>query len=98
MAVSVDHTLTPTVTSLGKVRARHRATVTGAVRYVEVASHDCAASFTARIADESGVIDCVFLGRRLVPGIEPGARIVAEGMVSDHKGVPTIFNPRYELS
>jgi hypothetical protein len=39
----------------------------------------------------------VFLGRRNVPGIEPGARIVAEGAVGSYQGRLAMLNPYYEF-
>jgi hypothetical protein len=39
----------------------------------------------------------VWLGRRRVPGIEAGAEVRVEGMLAQSHGLPTIFNPRYEI-
>lgn len=39
----------------------------------------------------------VWLGRRRVPGISAGVRLRVEGMVSLHEGLPTMYNPRYEI-
>ncbi|MCC9069047.1 hypothetical protein [Arthrobacter cryoconiti] len=39
----------------------------------------------------------VWLGRRRVPGIYPGTRVWVEGMVSLRDGLPTMYNPRYEI-
>ncbi|MHA7176133.1 single stranded DNA-binding domain-containing protein [Arthrobacter sp. Sr24] len=39
----------------------------------------------------------VWLGRRRVPGIGAGVRLRVEGMVSLHEGLPTMYNPRYEI-
>ena len=39
----------------------------------------------------------VWLGRRRVPGIEAGTELKLEGMLSRSEGMPTIFNPRYEI-
>jgi hypothetical protein len=39
----------------------------------------------------------VFLGRREIPGIGPGAKLTAEGMVTDHQGRLAILNPDYQL-
>lgn len=42
-------------------------------------------------------IRLVWIGQRSVPGIEPGRWLHVEGFRADHDGVPTVFNPRYEL-
>ncbi|WP_394940997.1 hypothetical protein [Psychromicrobium sp. YIM B11713] len=39
----------------------------------------------------------IWLGRRQVPGIEAGTELRFEGMVAQRDGLPTIFNPRYEI-
>jgi hypothetical protein len=39
----------------------------------------------------------VWLGRRRVPGIDPGCELRLEGMLTVRDGLPTMFNPRYEL-
>jgi hypothetical protein len=39
----------------------------------------------------------VFLGRRAVPGIEPGTQLRAEGMIGKHNGRLAVINPVYEL-
>lgn len=39
----------------------------------------------------------VWLGRRNVPGIEAGTELRFEGMVARREGLPTVFNPRYEI-
>ena len=39
----------------------------------------------------------IWLGRRKVPGIEPGTVLRLEGMVMLRDGMPTMFNPRYEI-
>jgi hypothetical protein len=46
---------------------------------------------------EVSILLVVFLGRRHVAGISPGARIVVEGMVGDHGGRLAILNPAYRI-
>jgi hypothetical protein len=49
------------------------------------------------LVDSTGALAIVFLGRRNVPGIEPGARIVAEGAVGSYQGRLAMLNPFYEF-
>jgi hypothetical protein len=44
-----------------------------------------------------GRLRVVWLGRRRVPGIDAGTEIRLEGMVTQSQGLPTMFNPRYEI-
>jgi hypothetical protein len=39
----------------------------------------------------------VFQGRPKIPGIEPGARLIVEGMVGSWQRRLAILNPDYEL-
>jgi hypothetical protein len=39
----------------------------------------------------------VWLGRRRVPGVEPGCELRLQGMLTVRDGLPTMFNPRYEI-
>lgn len=47
--------------------------------------------------DGSGHLAVIWLGRRRIRGIEPGRTIVVHGRVTAPAGVPTMYNPRYEL-
>jgi hypothetical protein len=49
------------------------------------------------MVDKTGRLVLVFLGRRHVAGVEPGARLIAEGTVGEHGGRLAILNPDYEL-
>jgi hypothetical protein len=39
----------------------------------------------------------VWLGRRRVPGVDAGTEVRLEGMLATVQGMPTMFNPRYEI-
>ena len=68
---------------IATVRLRQRARVAGRVRSVRVQPGAGVSSLECTLADGTGQIVLVFQGRRLVPGIEPGARLIAEGMVGE---------------
>ncbi|HEX2248121.1 MAG TPA: hypothetical protein VHH13_11295, partial [Arthrobacter sp.] len=42
-------------------------------------------------------IRLVWLGQRRVPGVDAGIRLGFEGTVFDVDGLPTMYNPRYEI-
>jgi hypothetical protein len=44
-----------------------------------------------------GRIRLIWLGQRLVPGIDAGIRLGFDGMVSVVDGLPTMYNPGYEI-
>lgn len=84
-------------TPLGEVVPRSLDRVGGRVAYVEVTPHDTAARLVVRIQDPTGAMDLIFLGRRMVPGLEPGVILCAAGRIVDSDDVPVMYNPRYEL-
>jgi len=51
----------------------------------------------AELYDGTGTVDLVWLGRRRIPGIEPGRSLVVRGRVCEQGSREVIFNPWYEL-
>ncbi len=49
------------------------------------------------LVDETGGITVVFLGRRKIAGIHPGARIRVEGVAGSHHEKLAMLNPDYTL-
>jgi hypothetical protein len=49
------------------------------------------------IADDTGQVSVVFLGRRHIAGVEVGRTLVVEGMVGSYQGRLSFLNPRYDL-
>ena len=49
------------------------------------------------LSDTTGQIFVVWLGRRRIPGIDVGRRMVIHGRLNCVSEHPTVFNPRYEL-
>jgi hypothetical protein len=85
------------VTPIADVAYRQRARVAGRVRSMRVQPWSGVATLECTIVDNGGAIDVVFLGRKQVAGIAPGARLVVEGMVGDHRGRLAILNPEYRI-
>ncbi len=87
----------PDAMPLGAVPLRARVNVVGRVRSVRVQPWGAAPSLEATITDGTGEITLVFLGRREVGGVRPGAVIEAEGVVGTHRHRPGMLNPAYSL-
>ncbi|MGI8776320.1 MAG: OB-fold nucleic acid binding domain-containing protein [Acidimicrobiales bacterium] len=85
------------VTCIGDVSWRERATVTGRVRSIRVQPWGGAPTLECTLVDDTGGLAVVFLGRRQVAGIRPGARLLVRGIVGAHDGRLAILNPDYEL-
>ncbi|WP_062464528.1 OB-fold nucleic acid binding domain-containing protein [Demequina soli] len=89
-------TVTPVVT-IAEVAPREIVHVAGRVVAIQVEPSDAPPAFTVRLDDGTGRIDAVFMGRREVPGIVPGARLHLEGRVCESEALKRLYNPRYEL-
>jgi amino acid transporter len=71
--------------------------VAGTLRAVTLRPRGTSQTMEADLWDGTGNITLIWLGRRDIPGIQPGRRIVVHGRLADIKGEKTIFNPSYEL-
>lgn len=86
------------VTPIGDARWRERVKVAGRVKAMRVQPWaDQVASLELTLADGTGGITVVFLGRRKLGGIDLGTHLVAEGTTSEHHGLLTMLNPAYQL-
>jgi amino acid transporter len=84
-------------TPIGESQVRERVEVAGTLRAVTMRPSGGSLSMEAELWDGTGQVTLVWLGRRDIPGIQPGRRIVVHGRLTSRKGTPTIFNPSYEL-
>jgi hypothetical protein len=85
------------VVHIAEAKPRSTARVAGRVVAVRVESLDAPPQFAVQVDDGTGRMDAIFMGRRSVPGIEPGAHVAIEGTVCSSQSLPRMFNPRYEL-
>jgi RecG-like helicase len=72
-------------------------TVRGMVRAVTMRPRSTVPALEIELYDGSGSVSVIWLGRRRIPGIDPGRTIVVHGRLTCNADDPTIYNPRYEL-
>ncbi|MGH3672005.1 MAG: OB-fold nucleic acid binding domain-containing protein [Pseudonocardiaceae bacterium] len=72
-------------------------TVIGRLRSVEHCPRAAVATLEAELFDGSEAIILVWLGRRRIPGIEPGRTVRASGRLAVRDGRKVLYNPYYEL-
>jgi amino acid transporter len=82
---------------IGEAQWRKRVRVAGRIKSVRVQPRAGTSNLEAVLADDTGKLLLVFQGRRRIPGIQPGARLLVEGMVGDWSHHQAILNPDYEL-
>jgi len=90
---AVEHGGTP----VGRCADRQQVCVVGMLRTVTIQPRGHSPSLQAELWDGSGTVDLVWIGRRRIPGIEPGRVVRAEGRITQRDGQRVMFNPRYEL-
>jgi len=76
---------------------RSEASVCGAVRSVTLRPRVNVPALVAEIYDGSRTLNLIWLGRRRIGGIVPGTYLTVHGRVTYRHGIPTIFNPAYEI-
>ncbi len=70
----------------------------GTVRYTSLRPRtDSVPAFVVGLDDGTRMMQLVWLGRRSIAGIEPGVYLTVKGRVLHRRGMPTIFNPEYEI-
>jgi hypothetical protein len=84
-------------TPIGDCSDRQVADVAGILRSVTLRPRGPSLTMEADLWDGTGHVTLVWLGRRNIPGVQPGRRIVVHGRVARIKGDRTMYNPIYEL-
>jgi hypothetical protein len=105
IAILIDHDVPPPVTRLlpfgargGKGQGAKGAATANSLPANGVATHRVRpGAQRQRPAGTKERLRVVWLGRRRIPGVDAGTELRLEGMVTMRDGLPTIFNPRYEI-
>ena len=84
-------------TPIAELQDRSQASVCGAVRSVTLRPRVNVPALVVELYDGSKTLNLVWLGRRRIAGIVPGTSLTAHGRVTYKHGIPTIFNPAYEI-
>jgi amino acid transporter len=84
-------------TPISAVVPRQRVRVAGRVKSVRVQPRAGTSNLECVLSDGTGGILLVFQGRPKIAGIDPGARLVAEGMVGTWSRRPAMLNPTFEV-
>lgn len=76
---------------------RQQVALTGTVSTVTITPRGGHPALEVELRDGSGAVTLLWLGRRQIPGIDPGRTIKIWGRISCHEGKRVLYNPRYEL-
>ena len=84
--------------AVASVPVRSRGKVAGVLRSVVLRPREGVPTVEAELFDGTEGVTLIWMGRRRIPGIEPGRRVRLTGFVCTQEGRRTMFNPRYDLS
>lgn len=84
-------------TPIAELTDRSDASVCGSVRSVTLRPRVNVPALVVELYDGSKTLNLIWLGRRRIGGIVPGTYLTARGRVTFKHGIPTMFNPAYEI-
>jgi hypothetical protein len=85
------------VTSMDHITARTPTRVAGEIRAVRIVPRAGAPAVEVTVSDGRGSVVGVFLGRRKIPGMSPGHRVLFSGVAGQDGNRYLVYNPEYEL-
>jgi hypothetical protein len=97
-AASLSEQVTPAgATPIADCPDRQQVCLAGTLRTVRLRPRAGVPVLEADLWDGTGSVTVSWLGRREIPGIVPGRRIVVRGRVTTSGGRRAVYNPIYEL-
>jgi hypothetical protein len=86
------------VTPVAEAKPRTVARIAGVVEGIRVRPREGVPAVEAVVTDGSGSVTAVWLGRRTLPGLTLGIRLVLEGRLGGDPQNLQLMNPRYEFA
>jgi RecG-like helicase len=88
----------PGTTRIADAPLRSRVKIAGVVRRITVRPLEGSESLEALISDGTGEVEVVWMGRRSIPGLSLGTRVVVDGVIADVRGQRRMVNPTFEFA
>lgn len=88
----------PETTRIATSEARRPVRVAGTVRRITVRPGEGFDSLEALVWDGTGEVVAAWTGRRSIPGLSLGTRMILEGSIGEERGVRKMVNPRFEFA
>lgn len=86
-----------TALEIGSAAPRKRLIATGTILATESIDMGSSWCFRCRLADQTGELDLLFMGRRVVAGLRQGTICTVEGIVGKDGKTLTLWNPLYRV-
>lgn len=88
----------PGATLISDAKPRTVARVAGVVEGIRVRPREGVPAIEAVVTDGSGSVTAVWLGRRTLPGLTLGCKLILEGRLGGGPQQMQVMNPRYEFA
>lgn len=83
---------------IADAKVRDRVVLKGDIVSITVGPRDSGPlRLEAELTDGTGSVALVWMGRRTIPGLDVGRRILVQGTLTVYGGRRVVLNPRYEL-
>jgi cytochrome c-type biogenesis protein CcmE len=89
---------TPGTVRIRDAGTRSRVRLAGVVRRITVRPLEGNESLEALLYDGTGEVTVVWMGRRSIPGLNLGTRLVVEGLLAEHRSERRMVNPSFEFA
>jgi RecG-like helicase len=88
----------PGAVAISDAPMRDRVRLAGVVKRITVHPEQGFEALEARLFDGTGEMSVVWMGRRSIPGLTLGTRLVVEGVVGEQRLGKRMVNPRFEFA
>jgi RecG-like helicase len=88
----------PGTVRIADAKPRSKVKLAGMVRRITVRPIEGFEALEIVLSDGTGLVTARWLGRRKIPGLALGSRLVIEGVLGEGQGARRIVNPTYEFA
>jgi cytochrome c-type biogenesis protein CcmE len=87
----------PDTTRIAEAPSRQPVRIAGVVKRITVYPAEGSEAVEAVISDGTGEISVVWMGRRSIPGLRLGTRVVVKGVLAEGHAGRKMVNPKFEF-
>jgi hypothetical protein len=88
----------PDVVRIADAEPRSVARIAGVVEALRVRPREGVQAVEAMVTDGSGTVTAVWLGRRSLPGLSLGSKLILEGRLGGERARLQVMNPQFEFA
>lgn len=88
----------PGTVRIAEAKPRSRVKLAGAVRRISIRPVKGFEALGVLLSDGTGEVAVEWLGRRTIPGLTLGSRLVVEGVLGQEPGMLRVVNPTFDFA